>query len=95
MVLCLARGARGVSPFYCPSLWTPMLFKLSNISSDLIGGLTNDPAIDTNGDIFKFCVNVEKICVKKGVTIYKGVGVKKINLVKSSNGRYGFNKAEM
>jgi hypothetical protein len=61
------------------------------IFSDVIGGLINDPAIDTNGDIFKFCVNVEKICVKKGVTILKGIGVKKINLEKTSSGRYGFN----
>jgi hypothetical protein len=50
--------------------------------------LWNEPSIDTNGEIFKFCVDVEKICVKKGVKIHKGTSVNKINMNKGLRGRY-------
>jgi hypothetical protein len=46
-------------------------------NSNLIGGVWNTPAIDTNGEIFKFCVNAEKVCVSRGVKIRKGAGIKK------------------
>ena len=54
---------------------------------ELIGGLWNQPGIDTNGEIHKFCVDVASICVKKGVTIKTGASVKKINLSKDNKGK--------
>ena len=51
-----------------------------------IGAAHNARVIDTNGEIFKFCKNIAKICVGRyGVEVVAGTSVKRINLKK---GRY-------
>ena len=44
----------------------------------MVGGVINKPAIDSSGDIYEFCQNLEKLCLKNEVTIKTNTEVKEI-----------------
>ena len=50
----------------------------------LVGGVINDPPIDSSGDIQKFCMNLSQLCVQNGVEIRKNAEVKEILVDKST-----------
>ena len=50
----------------------------------MVGGVINDPPIDSSGDIQKFCMNLSQLCVQNGVEIRKNAEVKEIMVDKST-----------
>ena len=58
----------------------PKLERETEVTKDLVGGVVNEPGIDSSGDIFVFCKNLRSLCEKRGVHILTNAGVSKIAL---------------
>ena len=64
--------------YYLPNFFPPSFFR------KLVGGVINDPPIDSSGDIQKFCMNLSQLCVQNGVEIRTNAEVKEILVDKST-----------
>ena len=56
----------------------PKLETETEVTKDLVGGVVNEPGIDSSGDIYVFCKNLRTLCEKRGVRILTNAGVSKI-----------------
>ena len=63
---------------------TYLIFFPPSFFRKLVGGVINDPPIDSSGDIQKFCMNLSQLCVQNGVEIRKNAEVKEIMVDKST-----------